>query len=183
MVEDSALSINYKIALRQPDESVEVSVSVPNGGWDENYPTIEALCQQSVEAALNVNVLGTHSIEVSVVLADDKMLRALNRDKRGIDRATNVLAFPGDSIEEAMASGVPCLLGDIVLAYETIAREALEVGMAFEDRLVHLIVHGTLHLLGYDHRTLREAEAMESIEISVLAQLGIPDPYFKNLGL
>jgi probable rRNA maturation factor len=112
--------------------------------------------------------------EVSIVLTDDARIRRLNRDHRGIDKATNVLSFPQDD-PDAEAYGP--LLGDIVIAHETVAREAVDGGLSFRHHLTHLVVHGFLHLVGYDHMHDDEAEEMERLETSILAVLGIPDPY------
>ena len=108
--------------------------------------------------------------EVSVFLADDGALQLLNRDWRGKDCPTNVLSFPAAKNEAG-------LLGDIALAAETVAREAAEQGKSFEAHATHLIVHGFLHLLGYDHEVEEEAAAMEERERAILAALGLPDPY------
>ena len=110
--------------------------------------------------------------ELAIVLTDDLAIRALNRDWRGIDKATNVLSFPTKS-----AGGEPPLLGDIVLAYETIAREARAERKPFAHHVAHLAVHGFLHLFGYDHERDEDAEAMEQVERKILRRLAIPDPY------
>ena len=111
--------------------------------------------------------------EVSVVLTDDAEQRELNRQWRGIDKSTNVLSFP--QIEPfAPISG---LLGDITMARETLEREAAELGVSFEAHFTHLVVHGFLHLVGYDHIEDGDAEEMEALETEILASLGIADPY------
>lgn len=119
--------------------------------------------------------------ELALVLADDALLHHLNRQYRGVDKPTNVLSFPG-GVEAASAlagdgAGAPVILGDVVLAVETVAAEATAQGKAMGDHFSHLVVHGVLHLLGYDHMTAAEAAEMESLEVSVLAGLGIADPY------
>jgi probable rRNA maturation factor len=106
--------------------------------------------------------------EVAILLTSDAKMRELNREWRGKDAPTNVLSFP---------SGDERHLGDVVLAYETIAREAKEQGVTIEDHAAHLVVHGLLHLLGYDHAMEKDAGAMEALETSILATLGIADPY------
>jgi probable rRNA maturation factor len=117
------------------------------------------------------------AIEIAVNLADDAVQQQLNRDWRGVDRPTNVLAFPAWVPGAPIPIGAPLLLGDVVLAFETVVREAEEQGKPLADHLSHLIVHGVLHLLGYDHATEAEAVTMESLETSILARLGVPDPY------
>jgi probable rRNA maturation factor len=125
---------------------------------------------------------GSATVEISVRLTDDAEVQTLNAQYRQKDKPTNVLSFPMvqadllDTIGQNSDDG-EVLLGDIVLAYETCAREAAEKGISLQDHATHLIVHGTLHLLGYDHMVGMEAEAMEAIEIDALAALGLADPY------
>ena len=118
-----------------------------------------------------------HRLELSIMLADAAEQRRLNRDWRGIDRSTNVLSFATWDPAIELPPDAPLLLGDVVLAYETVACEAKEQGKAITDHLCHLIVHGVLHLLGYDHATEREAVVMEKLETSILTSLGVADPY------
>jgi probable rRNA maturation factor len=113
--------------------------------------------------------------ELAIVLTDDAAIRALNRDWRGKDAATNVLSFPAH--EPRGARGIPRLLGDIVIAYETTEREAHAEHKPFAHHLTHLAVHGFLHLAGYDHAADEEAAAMERLETAILARLDVPDPY------
>jgi len=111
--------------------------------------------------------------ELSIVLTDDAEQQVLNRDWRGIDKPTNVLSFP--QIEPfAPVAGI---LGDITLARETLEREATELGKSFSDHFTHLVVHGFLHILGYDHIEDADALVMEGLETQILASLGIADPY------
>lgn len=113
--------------------------------------------------------------ELSVVLSDDAHVRDLNRDYRGKDKPTNVLSFPAEL--DMDIPGAPRMLGDIVLALETVQREALEQSKTAEAHLTHLSVHGLLHLLGYDHIEEEEAQQMEALEVRLLADLGIANPY------
>lgn len=130
---------------------------------------------QAVEAALAVApVKPLEGAELSLLLTDDKRIRVVNRDWRGFDKATNVLSFPAAPPERIAGSPV---LGDIVLAFETIAREAEAESKGMADHLSHLVIHGLLHLLGEDHETPAQAERMEAFEIAALAALGIADPY------
>jgi probable rRNA maturation factor len=120
-------------------------------------------------------------VEVAVRLTDDAEVQGLNRDYRGKDKPTNVLSFPqydpGDFAMLANTDDGEILLGDIVLALETCTREAGERGIAIADHAAHLIVHGMLHLLGYDHQDDASGDAMEALETKALATLGFADPY------
>ena len=140
---------------------------------------VAAAVSHSRDAALAENAL---SIEVSVKLTGDAEVQALNRDYRGKDQPTNVLSFPmaAPDLLASVADGdeIEILLGDVVLAHGTCAREAAERSISVSDHAAHLLVHGTLHLLGYDHETgAADAEAMEQAERRALASLGIADPY------
>lgn len=136
----------------------------------EAEPEAEAVARRALEAA--AQRLGTGG-EVSLVLADDAAVQVLNRTWRGIDKPTNVLSFPAP----AAPAGPVRMLGDIAVAYETLRREAAAEGKSFAHHLAHLVVHGLLHLLGYDHETDSEAEIMERLETAILAELGVSDPY------
>ena len=115
-----------------------------------------------------------HDAELNLILHDDRAVRRLNREHRGLDRSTNVLSFP---MGEPMDPDGPVHLGDIVLALETVTREVMRYGKSLEAHISHLVVHGLLHLLGHDHAAEAEAEEMEGAEISILSKLGYPDPY------
>ncbi len=152
--------------------------------WPE--PDWEALTDRAVRAAVAATAQGAwltaaFTAEISIRLTDDAEVQALNRDYRQKDKPTNVLSFPmiHPDLLDAVANtdDGEVLVGDIVLARETCVREAAEKGVTITDHATHLIVHGTLHLLGYDHIDEGEAEAMEAIERDVLASLGIADPY------
>ncbi|MGC4392101.1 rRNA maturation RNase YbeY [Agrobacterium sp. M50-1] len=114
-------------------------------------------------------------VELSLVFTDDENIREINAEWRDKDKATNVLSFPAFPLEPGGMPGP--MLGDIVIARETVEREALELDKSFEDHLTHLLVHGFLHLFGYDHMDEEEAEEMESLETRILAVLGLSDPY------
>ena len=123
------------------------------------------------------NARSTRPAELAILLTDDSAIRALNKGWRKHNAATNVLSFPA----KAIRGQSPRHLGDIVIAYETVAREATAERKSFDHHLVHLAVHGYLHLLGHDHATDREADKMERLEIDILARLGVPDPYRATL--
>lgn len=117
----------------------------------------------------------TPPAELSIVLSDDGHLRELNKYHRGVDKPTNVLSFP--AAKARTAPGAPRHLGDVALAYETIEREARDEEKPIANHIAHLVIHGVLHLLGYDHEDDEEAATMEGHERQILAALGIPDPY------
>lgn len=144
--------------------------------WRERMADLDALSAATARAALAASGGDERgACELSIVLADDALLRALNAKWRGIDKPTNVLAFAAES--EAMPPGAPCLLGDVVIAFETVAGEAEAQGKPLAHHLRHLIVHGVLHLLGWDHEDAAEAERMEALEVAILQRLEVPDPY------
>jgi probable rRNA maturation factor len=126
-------------------------------------------------AAKELELKGSKSVEISLLFADDARVQPLNRDWRAMDKPTNVLSFPSAILQPGVA--LPPVLGDIVLAYETIEREAEEEDKPFDNHVSHLLLHGFLHLLGYDHQIEAEAARMEAIETRILGLLAIPDPY------
>jgi probable rRNA maturation factor len=144
----------------------------------QDAPEAEAIIQRAIAAAAESVDADTGEAELAVMLTDDSGIRTLNGNWRGIDKATNVLSFPALQPTGARKPGdAPRMLGDIAIAYQTMRREADEEQKPFNHHLSHLAVHGFLHLIGYDHDNDADAEAMESLEIEILAQLGIPDPY------
>jgi len=151
---------------------VSATIEIIKGSavW-ENLPGAEATVRRAVEATLREARVDAG--EIGIMLTDDAGIQALNRDFRGTDKATNVLAFPAPSPQ----NDGPKSIGDIVLAYETLAREAETDGKTSEHHLMHLAVHGTLHLIGFDHVDDANAKAMETRERVILATLGVPDPY------
>ncbi len=176
-----------------------ISVSVPCRRWLTRLPGARALCRKAAAAAVEIGadsaltgaLTGRGAFEVSLVLGDDDFVRALNRTYRGRDAATNVLAFgnftAGEAVNPASSrrrsaamtrdGEKPVLLGDVVIAYETAVAEASAENKSIEDHLCHLVVHGVLHLLGYDHKDETDALRMERIEASVLGRIGLADPY------
>ena len=162
---------------------VETTLAAP--GWDAATDW-EALAIKACATALAETPhagldRASYTVEVAVRLADDAEVRGLNAQYRGKDQPTNVLSFPmvqPDLIEAlSAADDGETLLGDIVLAFETVAREAGEKGLSIADHATHLIVHGLLHLLGYDHSDDATGMRMEAIETAALKRLGLADPY------
>jgi probable rRNA maturation factor len=152
-------------------------VIVVADGW-HSEPDAEAIIQRAVATAAETVNAGLGEAELAVMLTDDSGIRTLNLNWRGIDKPTNVLSFP--ALPPTGAGGpddAPRMLGDIAIAYETTRREADDEQKPFDHHLSHLAVHGFLHLIGYDHEKDDDAEAMETLERGILAQLGIPDPY------
>ena len=157
-------------------------VLVVADGWRAE-PDAEAVIHRAIAAAAETVQAGSGEAgfgeaELAVMLTDDAGIRTLNSNWRGIDKPTNVLSFP--ALQPTGAGGpddAPRMLGDIAIAYETTRKEADDEQKPFDYHLSHLAIHGFLHLMGYDHETDDDAEAMEGLEQEILAQLGIPDPY------
>lgn len=159
---------------------LDIQISVEDGGWPE----------EAVLAALSSRVLGAAADylvreedqpfpemapELSLVFTNDDSIQEINAEWRGKDKPTNVLSFPAFPLEPGGMPGP--MLGDIVVARETVEREAVDLDKTFDDHLTHLLVHGFLHLFGYDHMEKDEAEEMEAVETRILAGLGLSDPY------
>jgi len=154
---------------------IDIEEPWPAGAW-------EALAERASAAAAEVAPeLANPRLSASLLFTSDAEIHQLNREWRQRDKPTNVLSFPmlaRDELLRLAADGPPELLGDVALAHETCAREAGEKGIRLEDHAAHLIVHGLLHLAGYDHElSTADAEAMEALETKALAICGIADPY------
>jgi probable rRNA maturation factor len=155
--------------------SVTVDISNEFDHWPAGIADIEAFTERAIAAALGgSNVALQDDVEVSIVYCDDPFIHDLNKQWRHKDTPTNVLSFPLAS--GAALAGAP-MLGDIIVSCETVIREAQDEGKSFVDHLTHMLVHGTLHLVGFDHEVEAEAEEMEALERVVLSQLGVDDPY------
>ncbi|NNC38211.1 MAG: rRNA maturation RNase YbeY [Acidimicrobiales bacterium] len=157
----------------------EIDIHVEDLRWTEFVDLLDSLVSRAIRASLAY--LNAHELahcdfsEVSLAFVSDDKIQKLNAEYRGKDKPTNVLSFPGTEID-----GFKPLLGDIVLAYETAVAEALDRSIERDDHIVHLVVHGFLHLMGYDHENNQDADIMESIEIKILEGLGIASPYDKG---
>jgi probable rRNA maturation factor len=162
---------------------IDIIINREAESWESGF---EEEARRAATAALTAVLgdrIGATELELGLTFADDETVRTLNRDHRGQDKPTNVLSFPlldAPLDEESLtpeAPGVPVLLGDVILAWETVAREAQDQGKSVTHHALHLVIHGVLHVLGHDHETETEAETMEHLEIAILHGLGIPDPY------
>jgi len=157
-----------KTVQRAGEFQIDVLIQSPR--WKAE-PRAAAIVRKAVRTA--AIAASTPRAELAIVLTDDSAIHALNRDWRGQDKPTNVLSFPAGPSRGRKAAS----LGDIVIAFETTAREAKADRKPLKDHLAHLAVHGFLHLVGHDHEKDRDAKTMESLEVRILAGLGVPDPY------
>jgi len=159
---------------------VKFEIIVRSVVWQKRR-TAKSMIKKAILTA--AEALSPAPVELAIVLGNDSTIQALNRDWRGKDQPTNVLSFPAASVPRS--SGKPQhpspYIGDIVIAYQTTAREAVAEGKPFDHHLAHLAIHGFLHLLGYDHENDRDAETMERLERRILARLAVPDPYAPRL--
>lgn len=152
--------------------TVQVDVQYATGDdTAPEMPDVESWVTSAVAASGN-----DATAEVSVRIVDVSEIHALNREYRGKDKPTNVLSFPAGEVE-GLPADVPRLLGDIVICAEVVRGEAAEQGKATANHWAHMLVHGTLHLLGFDHETDSDAAEMEALETRILSAHGIPDPY------
>ncbi len=151
--------------------------------WHARPPALWAWSEERLEeaarAAFHAGFSGNPSdaYEIAIVFDDDKAVQALNRDFRGQDKPTNVLSFPAEPIAAATPFDDAQPLGDVILSLETLGREAEALEIPPQDHATHLVVHGVLHLLGFDHMDETQATEMETLETEILGQLGIADPY------
>ncbi|MET0155611.1 MAG: rRNA maturation RNase YbeY [Rickettsiales bacterium] len=155
-----------------------VDVIVSRDEWNDALGDLDAFCATLVDACrARLPQLGKGA-EWCVNFSDDAEVARLNYDFRGKNESTNVLSFPSDDVCPDEAE-VPreAYLGDVIFAFETVAKEAEEGGLSLREHTAHLFIHGLLHMLGYDHETDRDAGAMEALEIDILADLGIENPY------
>ena len=157
----------------------EIEISLRDSAWSTALPDAPAVARRAAVAALEAVEGFPDSVELSVVLADDSFVRTLNRTYRGQDRATDVLSFPiyEDLCDAQPEAEQPMLLGDVVLARETVQRDSASAGVGLADRVSHLVVHGVLHLLGHDHDEPAAERRMRALESRTLLGLGLSDPY------
>lgn len=157
-----------------------VAIAMPCREWLSAVPAVRRVCRRAAVAALAAAETSLAESELSMMLTDDATIADLNRRYRGRDAPTDVLSFSNPDLKPGTppsAGAAPALLGDVVVAFETASADAAEDGKSLSDHLAHLVVHGVLHLLGYDHEDDGDARSMEALEVAVLAGLGIENPY------
>lgn len=165
----------FEAMTKQP--IVDIQIAVEADGWPDE-DALGRLVSGAVGAALSrLGISPAASTELSLLFADNEAVCEINAHWRGIRKPTNVLSFP--AAEDIDPTHLPPVLGDIVLAFETVSSEAALENKPFDHHLSHLVVHGLLHILGYDHQSDDEAAEMETMETAILAKLAIPDPYGK----
>lgn len=160
--------------------NLDIQIGVEAGEWPSE-DALQNFCENVLEKAAAFLIdqekqpFPDMAPELSLVFTDDASIREINAEWRNIDKPTNVLSFPAFPVEPGKMPGP--MLGDIILAQETIARESADLGKSFDEHLTHLLVHGFLHLFGYDHIDADDAERMEGLETRILGDLGLSDPY------
>lgn len=161
------------------DKPPHIDLAIHTDNWEKAGAPEKLLRELSEKAILasatTAKLYWPETAELSIVFTDDAEMTQINGEWRKLEKPTNVLSFPGDDIQIGEPSGQ--MIGDIIFAFETVEREANEQNKPFENHLTHLMVHGFLHLFGYDHIEDGEAEVMESLETKILATLKISDPY------
>lgn len=162
-----------------PLHKVHIDTVIDDPRWSKARLGLKTLLPVALETAFKTLPTKPKApLDVTITLGTDKQIRVLNRDHRNKDKPTNVLSFPlWDTLDDIPASREPVPIGDIIIAFETMAREADEQDKSLKHHLTHMLVHGFLHLLGYDHMTDAEAAEMESLEVKILKKLEIKDPY------
>jgi probable rRNA maturation factor len=168
------------VSARKSKTRLDIQLSVEEGCWLQE-PVLQDLCEKVLQQAAGFiarhegQKFAPEPVEISLLFTDDASIRAINHEWRKIDKPTNVLSFPAFPLRPGDKPGP--MLGDIILADDTIRREAADLEKTFDEHLTHLLVHGFLHLFGYDHMNNADAERMESLETGILAELGLSDPY------
>lgn len=168
--------------------SLTVHLDIAHKKWDKAFDKMAKKIEMAVGAAFldakKPKTFAGRNFEIGVILGNDSLMKDLNHTYRGMKKPTNVLSFPQMKMKGLTAKTLdsvpgkgPIPLGDVVLAHQTIIKECKEQNKTLENHTVHLVVHGTLHLLGYDHMNAKDAKSMEKLECDILASLGYPDPY------
>lgn len=155
----------------------EIDITINDKRWNSQIPDIETFTQNIVQKVLNGFEWDAKTLDISIVLADNDFVQNLNKNYRDKDKPTNVLSFP-QTESDAINNNIPFVsLGDIIVAYETIENEASQQNKTFKNHYTHMLIHGCLHLLHFDHQTDEQAQEMESLEIEILQDLNIKNPY------
>ncbi len=164
---------------QHPPTMIEIAIRLRDKAWSTALPDAAEVARRAAAAALEAAAPPLGVVELSVVLADDSFVRTLNRDYRGQDRATDVLSFPMYEPPHLPPppGEIPLMLGDVVLARETVQRDSAAAGVGLAERVSHLVVHGVFHLLGHDHDEPAAACRMRVLESRTLLELGLCDPY------
>jgi len=157
---------------RMSERSIAVELSVTDPRWSDKLDNLNDVATCAIDAAYRHVDIAAPAI-VSILLCDDDEIQQLNKSYRNMDRPTDTLSFPAN----APVSLSPLPLGDIVVAYDTMVADAGAAGKKMAVHLTHLLIHGLLHLVGYDHENDADAQTMESLEVEILRSLGIDDPY------
>jgi probable rRNA maturation factor len=157
---------------------IDIAIRIEADGWRVPELRAEDRTREAASAALEIALRGSARVELSILLTDNETIAALNRRWRGQSGPTNVLSFPGENqTDPRLELDAPLLLGDVVIALETVIAEADVTGIPVSHHFSHLVVHGVLHLLAYDHQEERDADRMERCETEILAKLSVPDPH------
>jgi len=162
---------------RTPDTRLRLALEIEDPRWTQALPNAAELLEKAIGLALADVGGNSRTIEVGVRLVDDGTIQGLNRDWRGRDKPTNVLSFPLGDPGPVDDPDFPWLIGDIVMSFDTVTAESIRDGKSLEHHVAHLAIHAALHLIGHDHEDEAEADAMEAVEVKLLAGLGIADPY------
>ena len=157
--------------------NIEIDIDIQNSDWKTSIHNVENLTRSTIEKALSMAMDTEPHMEISIVLSDDDFIQNLNKTYRHKDKPTNVLSFPMTEVGEINDETPFVSLGDVIVSFDTIKRESEEQNKILEHHYIHMLVHGCLHLLHYDHEDDEEAEVMESKEIEILKHLGIKNPY------
>jgi probable rRNA maturation factor len=166
------------MAARHPSPKVTIDIRIEAGDWPPPR-RLRAVAERTIEAAAEADLKLPGGSGVSLLFTDDAHMEVLNTSWRGMKKSTNVLSFPAIGLSPK-DHGLQPFLGDIALAFETIRQESQDQGLKFEDHLTHLVLHGFLHLLGFDHAKDDEADRMEGLETAILGGLGIKDPHRRS---
>ena len=170
---------------------LDINLDKASDKWKRAFPLMQGKIEQAATYAFmhakKPSAFKRRAFEINIILTDDTNVKTLNKNYRGKNKPTNVLSFPQINMHKFRRTSLDMFptrnsipLGDIVLAFQTIRAECLKQDKSLENHVIHLIVHGTLHLLGYDHMRARDAKTMEKLECDILESLGYPDPYHES---